>query len=161
MKNATLLLALSVCGLCTLIACGGGEIAKSTFAPPVSALAITSSSPPVGDVQAPYGTGGNGFSLTASGGKSPYAWNWASSVGSSLPTGLNVVNGSIVGTPTTAGDYEVIVTVTDAESPALQTSATYTIAIDASAENYTTRNLNRVERNCELHGKRSSHGSTL
>jgi len=28
-----------------------------------------------------------------------------------------------------AGDYDIIVTVTDSEAPAIQTSATYTIAI--------------------------------
>jgi hypothetical protein len=112
--------------LCMFTACGG-EITNST--PPLSALAITSSAPPAGDVQAAYGTSGNGFPLTASGGKTPYAWNWVAGDGSSLPTGLNVSNGSIVGTPMVAGDYDVIVTVTDSESPAIQTSATYTIAI--------------------------------
>jgi hypothetical protein len=66
---------------------------------------------------------------TTSGGKTPYAWSWAPADGSSLPTGLNILNGSIVGTPMFVGDYDVIVTVTDSESPVIQTSATYTIAI--------------------------------
>lgn len=125
MKNAALLV-VSLCGLCMFNACGGAEI---TPPPPVSALAIISSAPPAGDVQAAYGTGGNGFPLAASGGKTPYAWSWAPANGSSLPTGLNILNDSIVGTPMFAGDYDVIVTVTDSESPAIQTSATYTIAI--------------------------------
>lgn len=128
MKNATLL-TLSLCGLCMLNACGGGEAAKSTLPPPVSALAITSPTPPPGDVQAAYGIAGNGFQLAASGGKAPYVWSWASAHGSSLPTGLNILKSSIVGTPVLAGDYDVVVTVTDSEFPAIQTSVTYTIAI--------------------------------
>lgn len=127
MKNAALL-AVSLRGLCMFSACGG-ETEKSTPRVRVSALATTSSTPPAGDVQAAYGTTGDGFPLTASGGKTPYAWNWAAADGSSLPTGLSVSNGSIVGIPMAAGDHDVLVTVTDSESPAIQTSATYTIAI--------------------------------
>lgn len=118
---------LAICALNLLIGCAGGGSSVTT--PPVSALAITSSAPPAGDVQVAYGASGNGFPLTASGGKTPYAWSWVPANGSSLPTGLNILNGSIVGTPMSAADYDVTLTVTDSESPAIQTSATYTISI--------------------------------
>ncbi len=131
MKNAALF-AVSLCGLCMFNACGG-ESTKSTSLPPVFALAITSPAPPVGDLQTAYGTGGNGFSLAASGGKAPYAWSWTPAAGSSTPPGLNILNGSIVGTPTFAGGYNVIVAVTDSESPAVQTSSNYTITITGPA----------------------------
>jgi len=107
-----------------LSGCGGGP-----SQPPVQPLVITSATPPAGATQIAYGASGSGFSLTASGGKAPYVWSWAAAAGSLLPPGLNVTSGSISGTPTTAGSYNVIVTVTDSESPAVQTSANYSIVI--------------------------------
>jgi Putative Ig domain len=136
MKNARLSFVV-FCGLCILNACGGGEVGKSTAPPPVPALAITSSIPPSGEVGTAYGTGGSGFQLSASVGNAPYAWNWSPGNGSSLPTGLTIVNGSIVGTPTIGGDYEVVVTVADSESPAIRTTATYRIAITGPAASLT------------------------
>jgi probable HAF family extracellular repeat protein len=77
-----------------------------------------------------------GFPLTAAGGVQPYFWSWAGTQGSSLPPGLNISElclGSrgptICGTPTAAGTYKVIVTVTDSGSPATHASADYTITI--------------------------------
>lgn len=122
-----------VCSLCLHTACGGGAAT-----PPPAPLVITSSAPPAGTTQTAYGASGSGFLLAASGGKTPYVWRWAAAAGSSLPVGLSVSNGSISGTPTTAGSSNVIVTVTDSESPAVQKSANYNIVINISALNITS-----------------------
>src|SRR5215469_2108699 len=127
MKGFYLLLA-CFCGLFSLTSCGGGS-ASGPVLPQFPELVITSAVPPAGATQVVYGPGGSGFSLTGSGGESPYTWTWAAAPGSSLPPGLSVTNGSISGTPTTAGSYNVIVTVTDSESPAVQMSANYTVVI--------------------------------
>lgn len=113
-----LLVLLGLCGL--LSGCGGGSIQP---------LAITSSAPPSGTTGAPY----SGFALTASGGVTPYTWNWAPTSGSTLPPGLTFSNGFISGTPTTAGIYNIAVTITDSHIPAAQKSANYTIKITAGA----------------------------
>lgn len=119
------LLPVCFCGLFFLTSCGGGSASGPVF----PALVITSAAPPAGVVQAAYGPGGSGFSLTASGGESPYTWTWADAVGSSLPPGLSFANGAISGVPTTAGSYNVIVTVIDSQSPPRQKSANYTIPV--------------------------------
>ena len=86
------------------------------------------------------GTVGTAFtaSLSATGGVTPYTWNWAAQSGSSLPAGLSIVTnsdntGTISGTPTTAGTYNVTVTVTDSESPAVSVNANFTITINATS----------------------------
>lgn len=89
----------------------------------------------------------NGSPLSAIGGTSSYTWSWAPAAGSSLPPGLDVINvlnrslcgipgvfnysppPCIGGMPTQAGTYNVIVTVTDSESPPATAEATYTITI--------------------------------
>lgn len=88
---------------------------------------ITSGTPPGGEVSAAYS--GGSFPLGASGGTPPYSWSWSAVAGSSTPPGLNVVGGAITGTPTTAGTYQVVVTVTDAGSPEQRVSANYSITI--------------------------------
>ena len=129
MRNHALAL-LGLLGLTLLVSCGGGNQPHITIPPPV--LAITSVAPPSGTVGTPYA--GNGFSLTASGGKAPYNWSWtAGTTGSSgifgLPPGLTLSNATISGTPTQANTYNVLVTVTDSQSPASQKSAAYAITI--------------------------------
>jgi hypothetical protein len=106
------------------------------------ALTITNSAPPNGTVGASYNRHlvcthffvihcfyVSGFNLNASGGVPPYTWSWAGAAGSSLPPGLALTNNVISGTPTSAGTYIVIVTVSDSESPAKQANANYTITI--------------------------------
>ena len=117
-----LLVLLGICGLCLLVGCGGGS-------PSLQPLAITSSAPPSGTTGAPY----SGFALTASGGVTPYIWSWAPTSGSTLPPGLTFSNGFISGIPTTAGAYNVVVTITDSHIPAAQKSANYAIKITAGA----------------------------
>lgn len=96
---------------------------------PLTALTIASGAPPNGTIATAYDSR-SGFLLTASGGVAPYTWSWAAAVNSSLPPGLSLTNGSINGTPTTLGTYNVVVTLTDSGSPAAQKVQPYTIMID-------------------------------
>lgn len=68
-----------------------------------------------------------GFTFIASGGTSPYRWSAVD-----LPTGLelDMSTGKLSGTPTTAGSYSIIVTVSDSESPPVQASASYSIDVN-------------------------------
>jgi Galactose oxidase, central domain/Kelch motif len=113
-----------------LSGCGGAS--QPIIITPPPALAITSTAPPSGTVGTSYA--GNGFPLTASGGKGPYNWSWtAGTTGSSgvfgLPPGLALSNATISGTPTQANTYNILVTVTDSQSPAAQKSVAYAITI--------------------------------
>jgi hypothetical protein len=106
-------------------------IDKSFFPAP---LKITSGSPPVGSPGSEYGGSPNDFSLTASGGIPPYVWTWAAGSGSSLPPGLSLSasggsSGAILGVPTADGDYTVVITVLDSDSPLSSVSRMYSITI--------------------------------
>ena len=134
-KNSLSLL-FSIYGSCFLAGCGGGSSATTApnTSPPPLPLTITSSAPFAGTLQVPYGGSSDGFALAASGGKSPYAWSWAAASGSSLPPGLSISTkadgtGAIAGTPSSAGSYNVVVKVTDSESPIAQATANYMIAV--------------------------------
>ena len=114
-----------------------------------SSLAITSGAPPNGTVGSDYSGSRQvcrateclfigGFPFTASGGVRNYTWSWAAATGSSLPPGLVLATiGFIGGQATTAGAYNVIVTVTDSASPAAHVSANYTINIAANPSQVT------------------------
>jgi hypothetical protein len=79
-----------------------------------------------------------GVIVAATGGAPPYTWSWAAAPSSSVPPGLSLATvrisyrafKMIFGRPSTAGTYNVVVTVTDARGPAYQVSADYTIVID-------------------------------
>ena len=126
-----LLVSLWLFGLSLLQGCGGEIVSSTTATPPSppASLAITSSTPPSGTAGAAYA--GSGFLLTASGGAAPYQWKWVPALGSSLPEpDLHLSpSGLISGMPQVGGTYDVIVTVTDASSPAAQVSTNYSIAI--------------------------------
>ena len=126
-----LLVSLWLFGLSLLQGCGGEIVSSTTATPPSppASLAITSSTPPSGTAGAAYA--GSGFLLTASGGAAPYQWKWVPALGSSLPEpDLHLSpSGLISGTPQVGGTYDVIVTVTDASSPAAQVSTNYSVAI--------------------------------
>ncbi|WP_316837546.1 MBG domain-containing protein [Pedobacter nutrimenti] len=51
--------------------------------------------------------------ITASGGTAPYSYTISSG---SLPPGINLLSGTLSGTPTTAGDYNFVVKATDAST---------------------------------------------
>jgi hypothetical protein len=73
----------------------------------ITGLTISTSSPlPIGEVSAAYSQ-----TLAAAGGTSPYTW---SVTGGALPPGLTLAaNGSLTGTPGTAGTYNFTVQATD------------------------------------------------
>ena len=134
---------------------GSGSGSASVLANPSSTIDIISGPPPEGMETKAYGTGhlvsgaggrfsGTFFQLTASGGTGSYNWSWAAAPGSSLPPGMQcctlifhtqsppssaIVRGAIYGIPTNLGTYQVVVTVAQAGSPAVQTSAIYAITI--------------------------------
>jgi len=113
--------------------CGGGYSAPPMQQPQAAPLSVSSGAPPSGAVSVAYGPNGSGFTLTASGGTAPYTWSWAAVAGSSLPDGLSLTNGIISGTPTAAGSFKVVVTVSDTPSPVAHiTVSNYTIQIVAS-----------------------------
>ncbi len=112
--------------LSLLMGCGGSS--DSPPPPPKVSMAITSGSPPSGTAGVPYD--GSGFALTVSGGIAPYTWKWTAQPKSSLPAGISLSSdGQIAGTPTLAGDYNVLVTVADAGLPPSQVSLPYRIGI--------------------------------
>jgi large repetitive protein len=111
---------------------------------------ITSGPLPGGRVGFPYGGHHfihswqfDGFPLSAAGGTPPYSWHWFPASGSSIPPGLGVDSilvGScslactrvdiVGGTPTTAGTYDVVLTVTDSATPPAHGRANYRIVIN-------------------------------
>jgi Putative Ig domain len=70
--------------------------------------------------------GHTGFTFTATGGAAPYTWT-----GTGLPPGLGLYPkfGIMSGTPTTAGTYDITITVKDAEPTPRQVQAPYTVPI--------------------------------
>ncbi len=121
----------------TLASCNSGSSA------PATPLSITSGSPPNGTVGTAYS-----FNLAVTGGEGGYAWGWRASPGSTLPPGLRLMclvltppgagcsqPQEIAGIPTTAGTYNVVVTVSDVVltgdtySNPQSARATYTITI--------------------------------
>ena len=77
------------------------------------------------------------FTLTASGGSSPYTWS--DQTPATLPPGVTVAsNGQVSGTPTDPGTYEVTLTVTDSAAPTPATDTvtfTFTVYPAAGATN--------------------------
>ena len=114
-----------------------------------AALAITSGALPPGAVGTTYGGFHviqghqfSGFPLSATVGTPPYTWMWAAALTSSLPPGLGIhvlfFGGTtrccltipvVNGTATTAGTYDIVLTVTDSATPADQANANYTVVI--------------------------------
>ena len=136
----------------------------------VQTLMIMSAAPPSGKVATPYDarvgpmctlgspncvciSGGglsrprcniaeHGYQLAVSGGTTPYSFKWAAAAGSALPPSLTLsATGLIDGSPTAAGSYEVVVTVSDASNPAAQTNANYTIVVAPAPLAITTATL--------------------
>jgi hypothetical protein len=88
---------------------------------PLSKLAIEMSALPAGTVDVPYNA-----SLAASGGSAPYQWTINSGA---LPKGLSLDKntGSISGTASVAGSFDVGISVTDSNSQAANASSNLTI----------------------------------
>jgi len=115
-----------VCVVVFLSGCGG--MSPNMMAP---SLMITTQDAPAGTTTVQY-NGKNGFTLAATGGTPPYKWSWAPALNSGLPPGLRLNGNAISGTPQASGEFAVVVTVTDWGHPAAQTSATYTVSVDAT-----------------------------
>ena len=78
-----------------------------------------------GNKSGTVGTAISSFTVTASGGTTPYTWS-----ATGLPAGVSIGSstGTVSGTPTTAGTYSVTVTARDAANVTGSTSFTFTIS---------------------------------
>jgi hypothetical protein len=93
-------------------------------------LAIATASLPNGTVGKAYPT----IILLATGGVPPYTWSLASGYGA-LPAGLTLsVEGTLSGTPETAGDFSITVHVADSASPNAAATKQFTIDVAAALE---------------------------
>ncbi len=141
-----LLLATAVTVIVLCSGCGGGGDPSIEVPPDPPAGAVGSAynlgngitCAPSGSSCAPCFVGGSiracpanwqfqdSFLFTATNGIAPFFWR-----ASGVPPGLTIArNGTITGTPTTAGTYTVSVTVTDSSVPARNDTRTVTIVID-------------------------------
>ena len=105
-----------------------GSQSSSATLQAVTALAITTSSLPAGEVASAYTA-----TLSATGGVPPYTW---SLTGGTLPAGLSLdaSTGVISGTPgATASATALTVKVTDAENPLYSKSASLSLTVSASS----------------------------
>jgi hypothetical protein len=113
----------------------GGNTGSATLSVVIEAdLSITTASLPTGYVGSVY----TQTTLAATGGAgTPYTWSWAAATGSSLPAGLTLSGaGVITGTPTTAGAYSVVFTVTDSASR--KATATLALTVNGAVSITTT-----------------------
>ena len=106
----------------SLVAAGAGILAAQS-----ASLSITTANLPVGLVGAAYT-----FTLGATGGTAPYTWS-----ADSIPGGFSIsANGTISGTPTTAGTFTVIARVTD--KVLATTTKQFALTFNSSAVSITT-----------------------
>lgn len=126
-------------GYFVLSGCGGGG-GNSTPPPPPTGptpLTVTTSSLPTGTAGVAYGASGKGTQVTAGGGTTPYTWTI-----SGLPSGLTSNSGTpsatISGTTCQVGNFPVKAMVRDSESPAVSTSANFSLAIAPGSLSITT-----------------------
>jgi hypothetical protein len=105
-------------------------------------LTVTAADLPKGSVGVYYA-----FSPTVSGGASPYVWT-----STTLPAGLALDSrtGFITGTPTAAGTFPVVLTVTDANG--VQVNRNLSMVIDGAAVDERTFLLNQGAMNCYAPG---------
>ena len=100
------------------------DASNQTDSKALSIVVASAGSPPsVTTASLPNGTVGAAYnqSLTATGGTPPYQWSWMAAAGSSLPPGLTLSSsGTLSGTPTAAGTFNLIVQVQDQSIPSPQ-----------------------------------------
>lgn len=95
-------------------------------------ITITPITLPTGYTQSTYPPQGSSSTLSASGGAgAPYTWSWTAAPGSSLPNAMSIgaTTGTIGGTPTTTGTYNVVVKATDSATPANTATLNLSITI--------------------------------
>jgi hypothetical protein len=112
MAHVRVSLSLSILTLAALSACASCGSGSGSTNPPPMALTITTASLLGGTASVSYGPA----TLNATGGSTPYMWSWSAQAGSTLPVGLSIKTNadntaSISGIPTTAGSFQVTVTV--------------------------------------------------
>jgi hypothetical protein len=92
-----------------------------------SSTTVTVNNP--GNKSGTVGTAITSFTVTASGGTTPYTWS-----ATGLPPGITIGSstGTVSGTPTTAGTYNVTVTATDSASHSGSAAFTFTIGAPGS-----------------------------
>ena len=104
------------------------SISASSSTTPAAALSIITLSLPAGEINKTYTT----TTLAATGGTVPRSWTL---VGGTLPPGLNLASatGIISGTPTAAGNYDLIFQVTDADLKSTTRTLTIVVVDPATA----------------------------
>jgi len=94
---------------------------------PTAPVVSTTPAPPAGTVTYPY-NGGTAFSFGASGGLGPYIWSITTGA---VPAGLTLgSDGTLSGTPTTAGTVMFTVTAKDSAQPPEAGSQSFTVAVN-------------------------------
>ncbi|MGA8044592.1 MAG: putative Ig domain-containing protein, partial [Terracidiphilus sp.] len=85
------------------------------------------------------GTAYPGATFTATGGTGTgYSWSWAPASGSTLPAGLSLsTGGAVSGTPTAAGTFNLVVTVSDSASNTASTAVTLAVQATLTVSNTT------------------------
>ncbi len=119
-----------------VFASGCSGVSSGAHVQPPNPLAVSTAALPGGTVGTAYST-----TLAASGGTSPYSWTVASG---SLAAGLSLSNvGTISGTPTSAGQSNFTVQVTDSSSPVQNATKPFSISTSAAgaAPTITTASL--------------------
>ncbi|HMX29108.1 MAG TPA: putative Ig domain-containing protein, partial [Blastocatellia bacterium] len=105
--------------------CLNSQAYTLTILPTCPTFGISPAALPSGNVGAPYNQ-----PITVTGGAEPYLFAIKVAIGGGipLPPGINLIQGSFVGTPTQTGTYTVTVVITDANQ--CETTKTYTITIN-------------------------------
>ena len=87
---------------------------------------LSDSAPPTVNLALPNATAGVPYSntLQTTGGTGTLTWS-----STAVPPGLTFSNGTVSGTPTTAGNYNFMVTVTDSASPQNTVTQTFTLTV--------------------------------
>lgn len=113
-----------------LVACGGGGNSGGNGGTGGggtgggTALSISTNSLPNGAVEAAYSD-----TLSAAGGTAPYTWTVTG-----LPAGLSASNsGTIAGTPTASGSFNVVLKVADSSTPQQSATASRSLAISTTS----------------------------
>ena len=116
--------AVSVTGLFSTSTNQAGWAAAVAAFSELTTVSVTSGAPPAGTVGTAYG----GFTFTATGGATPYAWSLAQGSGP-LPAPIQLSSGGVLSTdtPTLAGTYPFTVQVTDANGVTATQSQSITI----------------------------------
>ena len=111
-----------ICGIAALVA----TILRSTSGYAQGSLRIATKALPTGIAGSNYQA-----RIAITGGAAPYTWQL---IEGQLPTGLklNPARGTISGVPSSAGDHEVSVAITDSGIPAQRVVRTYTITVIAA-----------------------------